>query len=93
MSGGQKNSETDRLVNISLDERTVVRRSADVEHERAVAMFDLLEENHFALVGDHSGPYCLHLSVQDNRLLFDVATRRTSRSRSWRCRSLPSGAS
>ncbi|MDX1575569.1 MAG: UPF0262 family protein [Kiloniellales bacterium] len=72
MSGGPKDSETNRLVNISLDERTVVRRSADVEHERAVAMFDLLEDNHFALVGDHAGPYSLHLSVQENRLLFDV---------------------
>jgi uncharacterized protein (UPF0262 family) len=72
MSGGQDNGETSRLVNISLDERTVVRRSPDVEHERAVAMFDLLEDNHFALAGDHSGPYCLHLSVQDNRLLFDI---------------------
>ena len=51
MSGGQENSGTSRLVNINLDERTVVRRSADVEHERAVAMFDLLEENHFALPG------------------------------------------
>jgi uncharacterized protein (UPF0262 family) len=43
MSGGQENSGTSRLVNINLDERTVVRRSADVEHERAVAMFDLLD--------------------------------------------------
>ena len=54
-SGGQENSGTSRLVNINLDECTVVRRSADVEHERAVAMFDLLEENHFALTGDHGG--------------------------------------
>ena len=72
MSGGPENSETSRLVNISLDERSVVRRSADVEHERAVAIFDLLEDNHFALAGEHDGPYCLHLSVQENRLLFDV---------------------
>jgi len=72
MSGGAENSETSRLVKISLDERTVVRRNADVEHERAVAIFDLLEENHFALVGDRQGPYKLRLSVQENRLLFDV---------------------
>jgi len=72
MSGGQDNGKTSRLVDICLDERTVVRRSADVEHERAVAIFDLLEENHFALAGAHDGPYCLHLSVQENRLLFDV---------------------
>ena len=72
MSGGHDSSETSRLVNISLDERTVVRRNADVEHERAVAIFDLLEENHFALAGDEGGPYSLHLAVQENRLLFDV---------------------
>ena len=72
MSGGHDTSETSRLVNISLDERTVVRRNADVEHERAVAIFDLLEENRFALAGDRTGPYSLHLSVQENRLLFDV---------------------
>jgi uncharacterized protein (UPF0262 family) len=72
MSGGHDNDKTSRLVNICLDERTVVRRSADVEHERAVAIFDLLEENHFALAGDHVGPYSLHLSVQENRLMFDV---------------------
>ena len=72
MSGGHDTSETSRLVDISLDERTVVRRNADVEHERAVAIFDLLEENHFALAGDRTGPYSLHLSVQENRLLFDV---------------------
>ena len=72
MSAEPDKSENRRLINISLDERTVVRRSADVEHERAVAIFDLLEENHFSLIGDESGPYSLHLSVQENRLLFDV---------------------
>ena len=72
MGEERNNSQTSRLVNISLDERTVVRRSADVEHERAVAIFDLLEENHFALAGDHEGPFCLHLSVQENRLMFDI---------------------
>ena len=72
MSDEPNNSGTGRLVHIELDERTVVRRSADVEHERAVAIFDLLEDNHFALAGDHDGPYSLHLSVQEDRLLFDV---------------------
>jgi uncharacterized protein (UPF0262 family) len=72
MSEEPSNSATDRLVHITLDERTVVRRSADVEHERAVAIFDLLDDNHFALAGETEGPYSLHLSVQDDRLLFDV---------------------
>ena len=63
-----------RIANITLDERTVVRRSADVEHERAVAIYDLLEENHFAPVGDYEGPYSLHLSIAENRLVFDIRT-------------------
>jgi uncharacterized protein (UPF0262 family) len=61
-----------RLIDISLDERTVVRRSPEVEHERQVAIFDLLEGNHFAPNGDHTGPFSLHLSIEENRLLFDI---------------------
>jgi uncharacterized protein (UPF0262 family) len=61
-----------RIINITLDERSVVRRSPDVEHERAVAIYDLLEENHFAPVGDYRGPYSLHLAIEENRLLFDI---------------------
>ena len=72
MSGGHDSSETSRLVNISLDERTVVRRNADVEHERAVAIFDLIEENHFELPGKAAGPYTLQLSIAENRLVFAV---------------------
>jgi len=63
-----------RIVNITLDERTVVRRSPDVEHERAVAIYDLLEDNHFAPVGDYRGPYSLHLAIEESRLLFDIRT-------------------
>ena len=45
---GEKDAS--RIAGITLDEHTVVRRSPDIEHERAVAIFDLLEENHFAPV-------------------------------------------
>jgi uncharacterized protein (UPF0262 family) len=61
-----------RLINVSLDEHSVVRRSADVEHERAVAIFDLLEENHFDLLGNDEGPYALHLSIEEGRLVLDI---------------------
>jgi len=61
-----------KLCDIKLDERTVVRRSPDVEHERAVAIYDLLEENHFAPAGCDGGPFRLHLSIEENRLLFDI---------------------
>ena len=61
-----------RIVDITFDERTVARRSAEVEHERHVAIFDLVEENHFAPAGLDSGPYNLHLSVEENRLVMDI---------------------
>ncbi|RJF79196.1 UPF0262 family protein [Azospirillum cavernae] len=62
-----------RISHVTLDEKTVVRRKPEVEHERAVAIFDLLEENEFCPC-DHaeSGPYHLHLSIEDNRLVFDI---------------------
>jgi uncharacterized protein (UPF0262 family) len=63
-----------RLVDIRLDERTVLRRSPEVEQERAVAIYDLLEENSFVPSDAVAGPYVLHLRVEDNRLIFDVRT-------------------
>ena len=65
-----------RIAKVTLDERTVVRRSPEVEHERAVAIFDLIEESHFAPVGDASGPYSLHLGIVENRLVIDLRTEK-----------------
>ena len=62
MSGRQQERDRRRIVEISLDERTMVRRSPDVEHERAVAIYDLTGENCFFPGGDAVGPYPLHLS-------------------------------
>lgn len=64
--------ERERLVSVTLDERTVVRRSPEIEHERQVAIYDLLEANHFAPKGHGSGPYSLHLSLRDRGLVFDI---------------------
>ena len=61
-----------RIANVTLDEHTVVRRSPEVEHERAVAIFDLLEENHFAPHGDDRGPYRLSLAIVENRLAIGI---------------------
>lgn len=61
-----------RIAELVLDERTVMRRSPDVEHERKVAIFDLLEENSFAPAGSDGGPYLLHLAIEENRLVFDI---------------------
>ena len=61
-----------RLVSVTLDEESIGRSDPDVEHERAVAIYDLLEQNSFAPVGHDGGPYALHLSINDNRLVFDI---------------------
>jgi len=61
-----------RIVHIELDERTVLRRNADVEHERSVAIFDLLEDNHFCPLGRTGGPYHLRLGIADNRLVLEI---------------------
>ncbi|WP_374450115.1 UPF0262 family protein [Stella sp.] len=61
-----------RIARVTLDEHTVLRRSPDVEHERAVALFDLVEENTFRLVDGPDGPYHLHLAIADNRLRLGV---------------------
>lgn len=62
-----------RLVDIRLDEASLAAASAEAEHERRVAIFDLLEENVFEVVGHAGGPYALTLSIADRRLVFDIA--------------------
>ena len=61
-----------RIEQIFLDEQTVVNRSPQVEHERKVAIYDLLENNYFSLIDGPEGPYILRLSIEENRLAFDV---------------------
>jgi uncharacterized protein (UPF0262 family) len=63
-----------RLVAVTLDEASIGRGSPDQEHERAVAIYDILEANSFALPGHDGGPYGLHLGLVENRLCFDVRT-------------------
>ena len=61
-----------RLVAVHLDEESIGRSNEDVEHEREVAIYDLLEQNSFAPVGHAGGPYALHLRIDSNRLVFDI---------------------
>ncbi|HXL71086.1 MAG TPA: UPF0262 family protein [Rhizomicrobium sp.] len=62
-----------RIGAILLDEKSVVKRSLEVEQEREVAISDLLENNLFKPKGAAGGPYRLALSVKENRLVFDIA--------------------
>jgi uncharacterized protein (UPF0262 family) len=59
------------LVAVTLDEASIGRSNPDVEHERAVAIYDLLEDNNFA-PNDEEGPFALHLSITGARLVFDI---------------------
>ena len=69
---GQEPNDTSHLVEITLDDTSLGRNTPDVEHERKVAIFDLLDENVFALEERQEGPYSLHLSITENRLVFAV---------------------
>ena len=60
-----------RIIDIELDERTIIRRSDDIEREKKVAVFDLLEQNHFQPVG-HEGPFRIRLRVEESRLCIDL---------------------
>jgi uncharacterized protein (UPF0262 family) len=66
-----------RISEIELDEATIIWRNADIEQERRIAIFDLIEENTFkplrAFESGHEGPYKLRISVQDGRLQLDVS--------------------
>jgi uncharacterized protein (UPF0262 family) len=65
-----------RIIDIALDDRTILWRSADIEQERRIAIFDLIEENHFAPQKAHTdgyeGPYRIALSVEEGRLVLAV---------------------
>lgn len=66
-----------RISEIKLDEATILWRNADIEQERRIAMFDLIEENTFkparAFAAGHEGPYKLRLSVHEGRLQMDIS--------------------
>ena len=65
-----------RIIHVELDERTILWRSADVEQERRIAIFDLLEDNRFRPLKAHgdgyAGPYRLALSVEEGRLALQL---------------------
>ena len=62
-----------RIVDIQLDQGSIVRWSREVDHERQVAIFDLLENNSFALVDGFPGPYRIELSLREANLIMAVA--------------------
>ncbi len=61
-----------RMVAIELDEKTLVRRTRQIEQEREIAIYDLLEENSFKPMNSPGGPYKVVLSIEESRLVFDI---------------------
>ena len=67
-----KTADPSRLVAVTLDEESIGRSSPDIDHERQVAIYDLIEENSFAPVDHDEGPYVLHIGIKENRLVLDI---------------------
>ena len=65
-------AQQQRLVAVKLDENSIERGSADQEHERAIAIYDLVEENYFGLPGQIGGPYELVVALHDSKLALEV---------------------
>jgi uncharacterized protein (UPF0262 family) len=63
----------DRLVKVRLDEGSIARGNPDQEHERAIALYDILEDNAFSIPG-RTGPYALTLGLVENKLSFAITT-------------------
>lgn len=78
MSGPEERIVITRLIDIELDQDSIAHRGPDVEHERKIAIFDLLEENSFCPSGFDNGPFRLRLGLQENRLVFQITHHETS---------------
>lgn len=72
MSTAERNR--DRLAEITLDTKSLGRANVNTEHEREVAIFDILDGNAFRVDGLDDGPYKLHLSTIEDRLQLTIAT-------------------
>lgn len=72
-SPSAENDTSNRIVAVTLDEESIGRSGPDIEHERAIAIYDLIEENLFAPEGAaQPGPYTLHIGITGSRLMFDI---------------------
>ncbi len=69
---GPNKGKTGCLAAVTIDEASLGSSNDDVEHERRVAIYDLIEENQFRPAGHDGGPYTLNLGISGNRLVFDI---------------------
>jgi uncharacterized protein (UPF0262 family) len=76
--GPASDDSLNRIVAVTLDEESIGRSGPDIEHERAIAIYDLVEQNLFAPEGTETGPFTLHLGISGNRLMFDIRREDTT---------------
>ena len=75
-SAAPSDDSNNRVVAVTLDEESIGRSGPDIEHERAIAIYDLIEQNLFAPEGvGQEGPFTLHIGITGNRLMFDKIGR------------------
>lgn len=72
-SGRGKTTPQHRIVRLTVEESQGIRLSPQLEHERRVALYDMVEDNHFALNDGPPGPYVVHLSLTGESLELAVA--------------------
>ena len=72
-AGDNTDPSNHRLIGITLDEGSIARGLKQIEHEREVAIYDLMDGNSFTLDGHDAGPYHLRLGVMDDKLALTVS--------------------
>jgi uncharacterized protein (UPF0262 family) len=68
----RSNEKAGRLAAVTLDETSLGTPNDDIEHERRVAIYDLLQDNQFKPAGHDGGPYTLQIGISGSRLVFDI---------------------
>ena len=68
-----RDSVLSRLTRVTLDENSIGRGTADQEHEHETAIYDLIDDNQFSVVGHKGGPYALDISIHDAKLMLAVS--------------------
>lgn len=71
-ANNQRFAGTERLISIVLDQQSIRRSNPNIDHEREVAIYDILDANSFALEGRDEGPYKLTLGIVEDRLVFSI---------------------
>jgi uncharacterized protein (UPF0262 family) len=63
----------DKIIRLTVAQPGIVRYNPEIEKERAVAIYDLLQDNKFRVIGHDGGPYAVNLALKDQSLVFDIA--------------------